>query len=228
MTTMSRHVRAIALLLLVPAGCIPAEWGANAILHPHRRAVTVRPDLPFEDVLLYDGRAHGESGGEAVTYGAFEKEDLRCALDAVGAERAILFGCSLGASVALQAAPLDPRIAGVIAQSPFADLRSTVYERKPAFLTRAKAEAALALAARQGRFEIDDASVLRAAPTIRVPVLLIHGGADRDTSPAHSRRIFDALTGPKEMLIVDGAGHNDALAGAETWRKIDAWLARLR
>jgi uncharacterized protein len=279
MTTMSRRRRVIALLLVASGACIPAGWGANAILHPHRRAVTMRPDLPFEDVrferdgvafkgwafraqpkartwlvylhgiadnrqsglgfahrfvpqgfdvLLYDGRGHGESGGDAVTYGALEKEDLRRALDAVGAERAIVFGCSLGASVALQAAPLDPRIVGVIAQSPFADLRSIVFDRKPAFLTRAKVEAALALAAKQGRFEIDDASVLQAAPAIRVPVLLIHGGADRDTSPAHSRRIFDALPGSKELLIVAGAGHNDTLAGQETWRKIDAWLAPLR
>jgi hypothetical protein len=40
------------------------------------------------DVLTYDGRAHGESGGNACTYGVYEKHDLLAALDAVGVTRA--------------------------------------------------------------------------------------------------------------------------------------------
>lgn len=276
-----RYTPAGTLALILAAttfGCFPAQWGANAILHPARRPVTAVPDLPYRDltferngttfkgwvfpaagegatrwlvylhgiadnrqsgigfahrfvrrgynVLVYDGRAHGDSGGRAVTYGVHEKEDLRKALDAVHAERVVLFGCSLGASVALQAAPGDPRVAGVIAQSPFADLRSIVHDRKPRLLTRAKTDAALQIAARDGGFALDDASVLRVAGAIRVPVLLIHGAQDKDTPAAHSRRIHDALSGPKELLIVEGAGHNDTLARDETWRHIEDWLAR--
>jgi uncharacterized protein len=178
------------------------------------------------DVLMYDSRAHGDSTGEAVTYGVREKEDLQKAFDAVGAKRAVLFGCSLGASVALQAAATDDRIVGVIAQSAFADLRSIAHERKPFVFTRAKADTAIALAGKQGRFDVDEASVLRAAPNIRVPVLLIHGEDDRETRADHSRRIFEKLAGPKELLIVAGAGHNDTLARAETWQRIEEWLAR--
>jgi len=272
---------AIAVVLLsvvlLGASCVPAEWGASAVLHPYRRPVTLTPPIPHEkiafendgvklvgwafraqpstrgwlvylhgiadnrqsaigfaqrfvpqgyDVLTYDSRAHGESGGDAVTYGVREKEDLRRALDTVGARRAIVFGCSLGASVGLQAAAVDPRIAGVIAQSPFADLRTIAHERKPFVFTHAKADVALAMAGRQAAFDVDEASVLRAAPHVTVPVLLIHGGADGETRPSHSRRIFDALAGPKELLIVEGAGHDDTLARAETWQRIEQWLAR--
>jgi uncharacterized protein len=42
------------------------------------------------DVLAYDSRAQGESGGEACTYGALEKRDLVRALDAVKADRVVL------------------------------------------------------------------------------------------------------------------------------------------
>jgi pimeloyl-ACP methyl ester carboxylesterase len=35
------------------------------------------------DVVAYDSRAHGESAGEACTYGFFEKNDLRQVLNAV-------------------------------------------------------------------------------------------------------------------------------------------------
>jgi pimeloyl-ACP methyl ester carboxylesterase len=62
------------------------------------------------DVLAYDARAHGASGGSDCTYGVLEKADLVRALDAVSADRVVLFGCSLGAAVALQAAPLDARV----------------------------------------------------------------------------------------------------------------------
>ena len=55
------------------------------------------------DVMAYDSRAHGESGGSACTYGYFEKDDLRLVLDQVKASDVVLIGTSLGAAVALQA-----------------------------------------------------------------------------------------------------------------------------
>lgn len=38
------------------------------------------------DVAAYDSRAHGDSGGDACTYGFHEKEDLSRALDALQAD----------------------------------------------------------------------------------------------------------------------------------------------
>src|SRR6266508_813451 len=81
------------------------------------------------DVLTYDSRAHGESEGEDCTYGFYVKRDLSRALDAIHAEEVVLFGSSLGAAVALQAAAEDPRVRGVIAQSPFSDLETIARER---------------------------------------------------------------------------------------------------
>ncbi|HXN55567.1 MAG TPA: alpha/beta fold hydrolase, partial [Myxococcales bacterium] len=66
------------------------------------------------DVVLYDGRAHGESTGDACTYGFLEKRDLSRVLDRLGIEQVVVVGVSLGAAVALQAAAEDPRIAAVV------------------------------------------------------------------------------------------------------------------
>ncbi len=66
------------------------------------------------DVVADDSRAHGESAGDACTYGYHEKKDLSRVLHPLGIERAILVGGSLGAAVALQAGPGDPRIAAVV------------------------------------------------------------------------------------------------------------------
>jgi pimeloyl-ACP methyl ester carboxylesterase len=177
------------------------------------------------DVLAYDARAHGESGGAFCSYGVLERRDLSRALDAVKADRALLFGSSLGASVALQAAAVDSRVRGVIAQSPFKDLRSIAEERAPFIASRSQIAQAFALAEQEAHFRIDDASPLLAARSIQVPVLLIHGDADRETRPEHSLALYSALQGQKSLVLVPGASHNDVLAGPEIWKAIETWMA---
>ncbi len=276
---MSRARPVTLLMALVACGCLPPEWGANAILHPFRRpALGLRPDLAhreisFEsdgitlkgwlfparagrrglvvylhgiadnrrsgvgvarrlvalgyDVLAYDSRAHGASEGTACTYGYYEKQDLRRALDALGSPEAVLFGSSLGAAVAIQAAAVEPRVRGVIAQSPFADLEAIVRERAPWFATTHDVTRALEAAERKGAFHVRDASPLLAATRLRVPVLLLHGSEDEETRPAHSRRLAEALGAQGTLLLVPGAGHNDVLGREESWRAIEAMLRRL-
>lgn len=46
---MRRTALALAVAALAP-GCMPPSWGANALLHPPRRAVTAAPPLPHRDV----------------------------------------------------------------------------------------------------------------------------------------------------------------------------------
>jgi pimeloyl-ACP methyl ester carboxylesterase len=268
---------AVCLALAVPgAGCMPPGWGANALLHPHRRPGSQVPGTPVEklnldvapgvrlaawmfrtprprrglvvylhglgsnrasgigianhflalgfDVLAYDGRALGESGGEACTYGFYEKQDLSRALDLVGATRALVFGVSLGAAVGLQAAAVEPRIAMVVAVAPFSDLRTAARERAPFFASQANIDEAFRIAEREGRFRADDVSPMAAAAALHIPVLLVHGADDRETPPAHAQRIAAALPGPKKLVLVPGAHHNDALTPA-AWSAIDGWVA---
>lgn len=175
------------------------------------------------DVIAYDSRAHGDSGGDACTYGYFEKDDLRRVLDRVPPGPVVLVGTSLGAAVALQAAADDPRVSKVIAAETFSDLRTIARDRAPFFLTETTINKAFSLAEARGRFEVAAVSPVAAAARISVPVLLIHGALDRDTPPEHSKRVFDALRGPKRLVLVPGAGHNKSLAG-DVWREIEAWI----
>jgi dipeptidyl aminopeptidase/acylaminoacyl peptidase len=66
-------------------------------------------------------------------------------------------------------------------------------------------------------------SALAAAAKITVPVFLIHGDADVETPPNHSRRVFAALRGPKRLLLVPGAPHNGSLR-SEVWDEIERWI----
>ena len=65
------------------------------------------------------------------------------------------------------------------------------------------------------------------ASRITVPVLLIHGGADTDTPPAHSARVQAALKGPSELILVPGPHHNESLNDEAIWTRIDEQIARV-
>lgn len=175
------------------------------------------------DVLAYDSRAHGDSTGDACTYGFHEKRDLMRVLDGVDAKPIILLGASLGGAVALQTAPIDERVAAVVAIATFSDLRTVAFERAPFFASKRNIEDAFRLAEREATFRVDDVSPVVAAANIRAPVFLIHGSDDRETPPDHSRRVLAALRSPSKLLLVPGAGHNTALT-ADTWREIEKWL----
>ena len=175
------------------------------------------------NVIAYDSRAHGTSEGDRCTYGYAEKRDLQHVLDQAGAVDVILIGHSLGAAVALQTAAIEPRVRAVVAASSFSDLRTIATERASLFPAWSLGPA-FERAERDGQFVVDEVSPAKAAARITVPVLLVHGAQDRDTPPIHSQRVFDALRGPKKMLTVPNAGHNDVLRG-EVWAEIEAWLA---
>ena len=178
------------------------------------------------DVVAYDSRAHGESGGDACTYGFYEKQDLARVLDHLTRAPIVVMGTSMGAAVALQAAAEDPRIAAVVSISAFSDLRTAASERAPFFASRRNLDDAFHLAETEGRFRVDEVSPVAAAPRIAAPVLLVHGDADTETPYAHALRILAALHGPKQLVTIPGGGHRGGLT-ADAWRQVDAWLTHV-
>jgi len=177
------------------------------------------------DVIAYDARAHGTSEGERCTYGYYEKRDLQRVLDQLHITDAILIGHSLGAAIALQAAAIEPRVRAVAALSSFSDLRTIATERA-SFFPSWSLGPAFSRAEHDGKFVVDDVSPVKAAAHITVPVLLMHGAIDRDTPPVHSRRVFDALKSPKQLVLVEGRGHNDVMTAA-VLTQIREWIEAL-
>lgn len=174
------------------------------------------------DVVAYDSRAHGDSGGEACTYGYFEKRDLAAVIGTLRPGPVVLIGASLGAAVALQEAADDPRVSAIVAAETFSDLRTVATERAPKALPSWLIRRAFTQADRDAGFDVDAASPEHAAHVLTVSVLLVHGAADVDTPPDHSRRVFHALAGPKTLLIVPGARHNESLTAAS--REVERWV----
>lgn len=176
------------------------------------------------DVVAYDSRAHGASEGDLCTYGYFEKDDLRRVIDTLPPGPVVLMGTSLGGAVALQEAATDERISAVIAAEVFSDLETIARDRAPFFLVGPLLARAFRHAERRGGFSVGAVSPVDAARRIHVPVLLIHGEADIQTPPEHSRRVFDALAGPKRLILVPDAGHNHSLRDPGLWTLIETWI----
>jgi pimeloyl-ACP methyl ester carboxylesterase len=81
---------------------------------------------------------------------------------------------------------------------------------------------------RKCRFPLLESALARGVPR---PVLMIHGGGDTYIKPEMARALYELLTGAKELWLVEGAKHNQALqvAGEEYRRRVleffDAHLA---
>ena len=205
-----------------PAGTVVYLHGIGDNRDSFANGVTRFLERGF-DVILYDSRGHGRSEGKGCTYGFLEKQDLAAVLNDARTPGAILIGHSFGAAVALQAAAIDPRVRAVVAASTFSDLRSIATYRAPFVFVPPIIEATFAQVERDGKFPIDQASPVRAAANIRVPVLLIHGMLDTEIPLAHSERVFAALAGTKRLLRIPDAGHNDVMK-ADTWTQIETWF----
>jgi pimeloyl-ACP methyl ester carboxylesterase len=134
-----------------------------------------------------------------------------------------LIGTSLGAAVALQEAADDPRIRAMVAAETFSDLETVATERAPVFFTKGTIQRAFEAAERDAHFRVEDVRPQKSAQRITAPVLVIHGAEDVDTPPAHSERVYWALSGPKRLILVPGAGHNGSLR-SEVWKLIEAWI----
>lgn len=143
---------------------------------------------------FYDRHPHWSVMGKLV-------EDARSALDAlerdplVDAQRLHLFGYTLGASVALHTAALDPRVKGVVSVAGFTPLRTDTADRGGSGLARYSH--LRGLMPRLGLFIGNEARVpydydeLLGLVAPR-PVLVVQPQRDRDAHPADVRAAVEA------------------------------------
>ncbi len=167
------------------------------------------------NVVLFDSRGHGKSGGPYCTYGFYEKKDIsaivsfllkRDSTQVIG-----IYGNSLGGAIALQAMSLDDRIKCGVVESTFASLREVVssYMKRmfyvgPMFLSNI----ALDKAAEMAKFNPNEVSPEAIAGNIKNPIFMAHGDEDIHINYSNSQRIFENIgTSNKSLTIVRGADH---------------------
>jgi uncharacterized protein len=192
------------------------------------------------NLVMMDSRAHGESGGDVATYGWKERYDTVAVTNALYSQEHVrhlgALGVSMGAAIALQSSAVEPRIEGVIAEDPFANLREVSYDYgglhfSPLLgktLFRPATIFAMSELAKAGGFSPDDVSPERAVAVRSFPILLICGTKDHTIPCRHAEHIYEKARGPKELLVVEGAEHALALgrAPAEYENRVIGFLAK--
>jgi hypothetical protein len=189
-------------------------------------------------VVMMDARAHGESGGNMATYGWLERLDTHAIVDSLDASESprhiFALGSSMGAAIALQSAGIEPRIAGVVAESSFSDLREVTFDYAGLHwspwlgktLFRPGTWTVISTAQQEAGFSVDDVSPEKSVNDRPFPVFLICDGSDHIIPCRHTRRIFAAASGPKELWEVAGSNHASALGAkpAEYESRVMAFL----
>ena len=88
-------------------------------------------------VLLADGRAHGRSDGEQISFGLHEHQDIKAMVDFITLQQGVtaigIFGNSMGGALGLCYAATDKRVAATVAHSPYASLGHSINKALPQF-----------------------------------------------------------------------------------------------
>ncbi|HEX9187477.1 MAG TPA: alpha/beta fold hydrolase [Vicinamibacteria bacterium] len=211
---------------------VPASPAKGSVVMVHglnRSRVEMVKRVPFVhdagwNALLLDLRHHGQSGGEATTFGAKEREDVEAAVR-LARERSpgpvVLWGVSLGGAAVVFAAAGDEGVAGVICDSSFRSLADTVRHHLELFrgfrwwlrpVPRwPVADLAVFWMGRRGGFDPAAVDVQAAAARLAGrPALFVANSDDRRMPKEIAFDLKAAAGEGAEVLVVPGKSHGGA------------------
>lgn len=167
------------------------------------------------NILLYDHRNHGKSGGDNTTYGYYEKYDLKAWSDWIFQKhqnQCILgiHGESMGAAILLQNAALDPRVSFFVADCPYSSLleilkyRLKVEYHLPAFPFLGIASFINKL---KTGVAFSQVSPIEDLKDTYPPIFFIHGKNDKYIPSRMTIEMYQQKKGAKKLYLAPNAGH---------------------
>ena len=189
-------------------------------------------------VLLFDFRAHGESGGSRTSLGYHEQKDVVSALNflrgrsGIDSERLGIYGFSMGGATAILAAASSRGFRAVVVDSAFTSLRDqarsaiTGFYHLPAFPFLPLAVLGYEL---YFQTSVDAVSPLtEIAGLSPAPILIIAGEGDKLIPADNGRRLYTAAKEPQELWIIPHAEHGVTIssAGSEYEKRVGEFFDR--
>lgn len=173
------------------------------------------------NVLVYDSRYHGTSGGKNITLGYFEKYDLNNCVQWVKEQNPGgiigIHGESMGAATALLHSNMNIRTRDVsfyVVDCPFSDLpelfsEKLTYEMKNhgKIIANAIVFYSSMVALYKSGFSLYSISPKKAIKDVETPIMFIHGANDDFIPPTMSLDLYLEKKGPKYLYIAPNAGH---------------------
>lgn len=170
------------------------------------------------NVILYSYRGMPGSDRAPITFGIKEVLELQAAVafarKRIANARIGFLGYSMGAVVSMLGAAGEPGVQALVLDSPYSDLRKLLVENVRG-ATKLPGTPFVLLAGvmfwLRTRHRLRESNPMEVLSSLEPrPLFFIHGGADSITSVNHSRRLYDAYRGPREIWIVQGAPHTGA------------------
>jgi len=204
--------------------------GSAVLLHGlNRSRIEMMRKVPFLhehgwNALLFDMRHHGDSGGDATTFGYRERDDAVAAAN-LARQRSpgpvLMWGVSLGAATATMAAAEDPGVAGLVADSSYRSLPDTVAHHFQLFRgfrwwlrlvpSWPVVDEVLFWMGRRAHFDPAAVDVVAAARQLKGrPALFVCNSDDRRMPKEIAFDLRDAAGPDAKVLVVPGHSHGGA------------------
>lgn len=172
------------------------------------------------NVVVFDLRNHGETGGDNTTYGYFEKWDLSAVTDHLygrfGKDISIgLHGESMGGTISMLNMAMDQRIVYGIIDCAFSDLPELLLlklKQDSKFESKKLISLVNIFIKTRSGFSIEDVSPLKELPTIKQPILFIHGDQDTYVPLRMTKAMYAFKMDKKYMYLAKGGEHSTAMA----------------
>ena len=207
---------------------IPNSASRRVLLYLHGNGGNIGSNLEHSvrmnrfgaSVLIIDYRGYGRSVGrfpsESRVY-----EDAEAAWQYLVRERhvnphdIVIYGHSLGGAIAIELATHHPEAAGLICESTFTSIVDMARSE------RAYSWFPVGMLVRQKFASLDK------VPSLKMPLLFIHGMDDEVAPHRMSEQLYNAAPGIKKLVLIDGAGHeNCAITGGEKYESaVKSFLA---
>jgi len=162
------------------------------------------------NVVLYDQRYHGQSGGKNTSLGYFEQDDLKTVIDHVyqrfGPDIVLgTYGESMGAATCLLEQAHDPRVKFIISDASFARLKPIIkkeirQKKLPAWIFFQIANAFVYLISKANLIKVQPIEALEKA---KIPILFVHGKQDDFIPYQDTETMYRSYDGPKEIFLAD-------------------------
>jgi fermentation-respiration switch protein FrsA (DUF1100 family) len=202
---------------------VRGESGVGSVVLMHglrsnRKALIDRIRFLRKDgftVLAFDFQGSGESRGDQLTFGFLERLDaeaaVRFAREGRPDAKVGVIGISMGGAAFLLSGEMA-HVDGLVLEMVYPTIERAIRNRLDKWMFNGARHLSPILTVQLGPrigASADDLRPLDRISSFRSPVLLIAGESDPFTTLEESKQLFDAANEPKELWIVEGAGHED-------------------
>jgi pimeloyl-ACP methyl ester carboxylesterase len=216
------------------------------IVYVHGRTANRMELAPLATAMFDEGynAVLWDSESRQISYGPKEVEQVRSIVGSIRSDPHVVMdevfvvGFSLGAAIAIGAAAADTdhAIRGIVADSPYANLKDiasrymTAFGAIPATVVWPARIITFSVVKAMHGIEFDGRNPADWARGVTCPVFLIHGKSDKTIPYRHSEQILQRLDTSRQLWLVDGTGHTEAFSRspAEYVRRVADFLDGIR